>query len=193
LSPLGDHSGVSEPVSVRVDRDADPAVVAPESYEATGGFGIAIRNEGPPTHVHVSFSGDLGRVVTVEEGTHFLEADRALDIDVAADPGADTASGELQIATGYGAEEATVAVTVERPPEVPVDESLTRPASGQRSQDEPTLDAPLWPTLGVAGTVVVLAVALAATIGEGLALLVGGLVVLAGLGVAAWLLRSERP
>ncbi|RBI60939.1 hypothetical protein DMJ13_14450 [halophilic archaeon] len=182
---------MSETLPIDLNRDGLHDVDVPASFEADGSFAVALENHGAPVHVHLRLDDELGEVAELEASNHYVEEGSTRSVGVELHGGL-PASGRLKVVTGYGAESAYVDVNVVEPDErsdaIPVDDDLTTPRrpTTERDDDPGELrrNLPLV-ALGVA------ALALAATAGllvDGLAALFGTLVVLVGVGVAAYFL-----
>jgi len=63
-------------LSVELNGDAVHSIRAPDRFETTGPFAVALENEGRSTHVHLHFDDDLDRVVSVAETNHFVDDER---------------------------------------------------------------------------------------------------------------------
>jgi hypothetical protein len=107
---------VPETLSVHLSRTELHAIESPSSFEATGSFDVEFRNHGRSSRVHCTVDDALADVVTIPETNRMVETDGSLRIPIDVDPVEQPRSGTLEIVTGYGAESATVSLTV-----VPVD------------------------------------------------------------------------
>ena len=180
-----------ETLPIDLNRGGLHDVDAPTSFETDGSFAVALENHGAPVHVHLWLDDELGATAAFEASNHYVEegSTRSVGVELRGDP---PASGRLKVVTGYGAESAYVDVNVteseERSDTIPVDEDLTTP---RRPTTEPDDDPgefqrnlPLV-ALGVAAMGIALTAGLLV---NGLAALFGTLVVLAGVGIAAYFL-----
>ena len=119
-------------LSVELNGDAVHSIRAPDRFEATGPFAVALENEGRSTHVHLHFDDDLDRVVSLAETNHFVDDEAAKHVHVSVADTAEPIRGKLKIVTGYGSETRYVTVQVDPPEdtgpdEVAVDEAFTKP------------------------------------------------------------------
>ncbi|EMA58091.1 DUF7524 family protein [Halorubrum kocurii] len=119
-------------LSVELNGDAVHSIRAPDRFETTGPFAVALENEGRSTHVHLHFDDDLDRVVSLAETNHFVDDEATKHVHVSVADAAEPVRGKLKIVTGYGSETRYVNVRVD-PPEDPVpekvavDEAFTKP------------------------------------------------------------------
>jgi hypothetical protein len=177
---------VTDELPVRINREGRRELDVPGSIEVTGSFDVRFVNHGEALHVHLATSDGLSRVVTVDAGNRHVpgNGERRVRIDVDTDAIAgEAAYGQLDVSTGYGAEERGIDVEVRDPATVrtavDVDDSLASPP-----RDDVTLfDRPELVVLGLGLLAVVLAATTAAVVDSGLAVAGVG-VVLVGLVVA---------
>lgn len=188
---------MSRRLSVRIGHSSAGAVEAPETYETDGSFAVDFDNEDRAVRVHVAPDGDLASVASVADNNQHLESDGTLTVPVAVDATSPT-EGELKIATGYGAEERTVAVTVHpEPDETPVE---ARPSPADAS-GAGSLDGVGTLTSGPGGLpvglvalsgIALLVAVVAAVVVGGPAALFGAGILLVGICAAGWLLLSDE-
>lgn len=179
---------MADTLTVHVNRDGINSVATPDSFTATGGFVLRIENHGEPAHVHLRFDDDLRAVAEPAGTNHFLPGGEANEVSVAVRDGG-TGSGTLAVVTGHGAERSTVAVTVEEPETVAVDDSLRQPRTEPPTRDRPDPTEFLPAVLAALVVVGVVIVALFAD--ESAALALGLLAVAGGAAAAAYLLQSS--
>lgn len=166
--------------------------VAPEAtaLETDRSFRLAFENHGGPVHVHVRPDDALGAVAEPAESQVYVDEGetRTLPVDVS---GNRSVEGELQLATGYGAEETTIDVTItdrrkDGGPTVAVDNSL-----GEKQQVETETGQTAGDGLRefvLAGVGVVVAAAVALAVSDSAAILVGVLALLGGVAAAMYVL-----
>ncbi|ELY52402.1 DUF7524 family protein [Natronococcus jeotgali] len=173
-------------VTVHVNRDSPERLeAATATFETAEPFTLLLEGHDTPTHVHCRLDEELARVASLPQSNYYVEADARTPVPIDVDPSGleDPVQGYLEVSTGYGAESAAIAVTIEPGPDrVEVDESLARPnrsASDGDGSSEPS--RPLFgdressdglsPTalaalaLGGVALALVLALAVAATAG----------------------------
>jgi len=119
-------------LSVELNGDAVHSIGAPDRFEATGPFAVALENEGRSTHVHLHFDDDLDRVVSVDETNHFVDDGATGHVHVSVADVTEPVRGKLKIVTGYGSETRYVNVRIDPPEdtvskEVAVDEAFAKP------------------------------------------------------------------
>lgn len=191
-------------VTVHVNREsADGLETAASAVEVDGSFALRLAGHDAPAHVHCRLAGDLDRIASLAEGNYYVEPDAVTTVPIRVDADAidGPVEGALEVVAGYGAETASIAVTVvPGPPAVDVDDSLTEPAD---TESEPTgIERLLDRLAGVGGlepaTLAVAALGLLAiVVGGATAATIGGPVTAAGLmivlaGVAVALLLLVR-
>lgn len=182
-----------ETLAVHLGRDGRRSLEAPTSFEAHGPFEVALVNHGPAAHVYLQVDDAIARIASVDADNYYVEAEstRTVHVDVA--PADEHVRGELSIATGFGAEDRTVAIDLQAPQSrtVEVDESLATPGSEPPGGGGLRLGSRLSP-LAVGGLAAV-ALALAAgafVFTEDVVVAVGSFVVVAAvLAAAAILIR----
>ncbi|WP_227376424.1 DUF7524 family protein [Haladaptatus halobius] len=175
---------------IHINRDGLHDIEVAQSFEADDSFTVALENHGAPVHAYVHLDDDLSRVASLEATNHYVEDGSTRNVTVTVHDA--PASGKLKIATGYGAETAYVDVDVTEPDErsdsVQVDESLSkpkrRPADPEPEPSELTKNLPL---LVLGGLALVLVIGVGAIV-DGVVAVFGALVVLVGLGAAAYFL-----
>ncbi|MFB6070908.1 MAG: hypothetical protein ABEJ76_07770 [Halanaeroarchaeum sp.] len=98
---------------VHVNRE-DVRSVSPEAdrIEVDGPFDLVLENHGQSTHVHGNVDDALAAVADLPENNWYVESGetRTIPVDVES---LEEVRGHLLLATGYGAEETAVEVTVE--------------------------------------------------------------------------------
>lgn len=184
---------MSRRLPITIGRDSPESIEAPETFRTGGSFGVDLDNQGRAVSVHVAVDDDLATVASVPEHNHHVESGGSLTVPVEVD-GDGEATGSLTLATGYGREDLEVTVTVapesaESTPVAPEGTGGAREApSGESTARSVAEGVPLG-LLGLAGLAVVVALGAAAVVG-GPAGIAGALVVLAGIGVAGWLILA---
>ena len=175
---------------VHVNRESLHSLEVPDRFETDGSFEVLLINHGEPIHVHLHLDDALSGLAALDAPNHHVdrESERAVRVTVHS---RGSTFGRLKIATSYGATTRYVDVDLDEPTEtdepVQVDESLSRPQprdeqtagneSGKTTDTEST-SLPL-PILGLGAAAVVLAVGVAAWVGETVAWLGAVVVVLA--------------
>jgi len=184
-------------LTVELNRERLHDVDVVGSFSASGPFTVDLENHGGAVHVHLHLDDDLSRVASLAGGNHYVEPDATRRVDVSVAQVSEPVTGKLKVVTGHGTETRYVTVTLEPQPlereTVDVDESLAKP---QREDDEsasPALEAvqhvverTSLPVLALAAFAVFVALATVAFVNS-VAVLVGGAMVVAGVGVALWL------
>ena len=179
-----------ETLSVHLNREGPRELdVERAAFETDRSFVLEFVNHGQPLHVHLHPSESLDGVVTPAETQVYVEEGETRRVDVAVPRRSAPTEGTLDVVTGYGAEEATVAVSVtsERKdggPDVAVDDTLA-----EKTTTEPDASASVATVVTpvvLAATVVVVAAAVAVAVPDAGALAVGAAGVLAGVAVAAY-------
>lgn len=152
--------GVPASLPVELNRDRTHEIRVVDSFETDGPFALDLVNEGQSVHVYVNLDDDLSRVATLDGGNRYVESGSTEHVPVSVEPVDEPVTGHLEIATGYGAETADVAVTVQpwedRSSGVEVDEDLATP--GQAETADETSSGPSLPLLALVGVVVAVAV-----------------------------------
>ncbi|MFU8866860.1 hypothetical protein [Natronococcus sp.] len=143
-------------VTVHVNRNSPERLeAATATFETSEPFTLLLEGHDTPTHVHCRLDEELARVASLPQSNYYVEADARTPVPIDVDAGSleESVQGFLEVSTGYGAESAAIAVTVEPGPDrVEVDESLAKP---QRSSTDrsPEPSEPLFGDLGLPGDV----------------------------------------
>ena len=87
------------------------AVEAPETFTVDGPFHLELRNAGGAAHVHVHVSDGLATAVRIEDVNHYVEGGETVRVPVGTVSDR-TATGYLEVVSGYGAERERIEVTV---------------------------------------------------------------------------------
>jgi len=126
---------VPETFAVHLGRQGPRSLEAPDSFEAHGSFEVELVNHGEATHAHLRVDEELGRVATVEGDNPYVPAESTERVRVRVDAADEEVRGRLDVTTGYGQHEASVAVTLVAPvsDSVEVDESLAEPQPREES------------------------------------------------------------
>lgn len=128
----------SLPIDLNRARLHDVAV--PASFEVQGHFEVELRNHGEAVHVHLHLDDELSRIAALDDVNHYVAAGDALSVPVAVRRIDEGVTGRLKVVTGYGAETAHVALTIQpgapRKSRVEVDESLAKPPKRERPQSD---------------------------------------------------------
>lgn len=119
-------------LSVELNGDTVHSIRAPDRFETTGPFAVALENAGRSTHVHLHFDDELDRFVSVDETNHFVDDESTRHVHVSVGDVTEPIRGKLKIVTGYGSNTRYVNVRIDAPEEpvdktVAVDESFARP------------------------------------------------------------------
>lgn len=185
--------------------DVEPVA---DVHETEGSFDVEFHNHGQPVHVHLRLDEALSRVAGVDGQNHYVEDDSALRVPVTVADDAPPVEGTLTVVTGYGKGTEEVSVSLGESDDeaaVDVDECLDRPEGPADPADDGDatggavglpLDRSSLPDLepraavGLVALVVVAvgAAAVAAVAAPGVAVVAGIFAVLAGIGVAGYLL-----
>jgi len=183
---------VTKTLPVHINRDGLHSIEAADaSFEVTGTFSVALKNDGAPVHVHLHLDDELSETATLEANNHFVEGELRM-VAVTVEEGRRPVQGKLKVVTGYGVNTEYVDVSVVEPEatarHVPVDEGLAVP------QPEPAPEPPLQqrirenaPLTLLGGFALLLAVGAALLAGTA-AVLIGVLAVVAGVAAAGYLL-----
>lgn len=159
-------------------------------FETDGSFDVVLKNRGSSLHVHLRLDDDLSQAAKLETANHYVEQDGVHRVRVTVDPNRLPVRGSLEIVTGYGAESerATISITDRQLAEdMPVDEDLSRPRP-QPVEDTQSVDPALLPVV-VLGVVALVIAILAVIYLEGTAVVLGSIIVVLGLVIAAMLYR----
>jgi len=182
---------VPKTLSVHLNRDG-PRELAPEAaaLETDRSFALEFVNHGQPLHVHVHPDETLDGAVTPAETQVYVDEGATRTVDVAVPRAAGPVEGELELVTGYGAEEASVAVSVARErkdggPDVAVDDALSEKEATPEPDATTSVTRVVTPVV-LAAVVVMVAAAAAIAVPDAGALAVGVAGVLAGVAVAAY-------
>ena len=174
-------------LTVHVNRSELYSLALPDAFETGESFDVRLVNHGQSTHVHLHIDDSLSQIAALEATNHHLDADseRRVRVTLTCDG---TARGNLKVVTGYGQTtrlaDVTITETQVAAEPVEVGEDLTKP----KPREEPSLtdrlaDSPY--ALPVAGSAVVVLVALgAAAIFQNALILVAAVLLAVG-GLAA--------
>ncbi|WP_089650156.1 hypothetical protein ABSL23_11315 [Halobacterium sp. NMX12-1] len=184
-----------ERLSVHLNRD-NPRDLQPEaaSLETDRSFVLVFENHGGPIHVHLRLDDALAAVAEPAATQVYVDEGQTRGVEVAIPSDHPPTKGYVELSTGYGAEQARVNVTVtaERKdggPDVAVDDSLAEKSGPDDDGESVALADVALPT-AAAAAVVVVAAALTVSISDSIAMLVGVLALLGGVGVAGYMLRA---
>ncbi|MCU4926690.1 hypothetical protein OB905_11965 [Halobacteria archaeon AArc-dxtr1] len=191
-------SGTAHPIAIDVNRNGGESLAAStDAVSVSGSFDLLLRGHSVPAHAHCRIDGDLDAVASIDHSNHYVKPDERLAIPVTVAEIDDPVTGTLSVSIGYGTETVDVEVTAEPAPSpIDVDETLSTPSREpaestalERVVDDSTIDPA---TLGVVALgVAALGIGLATTAVVGGVVAVAGLLaVLAGVGVAGFLLVS---
>nr|WP_272931419.1 hypothetical protein [Halobacterium noricense] len=182
-------------MSVHLNRD-HPRDLQPEAatLETDRSFVLVFENHGGPIHVHLRLDDGLAAIAEPAATQVYVEDDQTRGVEISIPSDHPPTKGYVELSTGYGAEKARVNVTVttERKdggPDVAVDDSLAEKSEPDEDEDSVALADVALPA-AAATAVVVVAAALTASISDSVAVLVGVLALLGGIGVAAYVLSS---
>ena len=175
---------MADTLTVDLNREGPYEITAPGRFETDGEFTVRLRNHGEPVHVHVRADDTLASVARPEGVNHYVDAETERDVAVLTDDRrGDAVTGTLEVATGHGAEQSAIEVTVLEPgaTDVAVDTSLAEPTPERRG---PTGLEREDVRAGALAALAVLAVAAAMVTDGAIAVAFGVITVLAVLGVA---------
>jgi len=181
---------VPETLSVHLNREGPRELdVERAALETDRSFVLEVVNHGQPLHVHLHPSETLDGVVTPAETQVYVDEGETRRVDVSVPRGSGPVEGALDVVTGYGAEEATISVSVtdERKdggPDVAVDDTLAEKTPTEQSAST-SVTSVATPVV-LAALVVVAAAAVAIAVPDGGALAVGVAGVLVGVAVAVY-------
>jgi len=96
---------------VELNGESVHAVEAPETFTVDGPFHLELRNAGGAAHVHVHVSDGLATAVRIEDVNHYVEGGETVRVPVGTVSDR-TATGYLEVVSGYGAERERIEVTV---------------------------------------------------------------------------------
>lgn len=177
---------------VHLNRDGPHSIgVEPQRFVAGGPFDVVLRNHGAALHVHLHLDDDLSRQATLGAANHYVGESSVRRVRVTVDDPLDPTEGRLKLVTGYGAETEYARLTLDDTTtterQVRVDEALGQPPTTE--PEPPLVDVNDLPVVALGGIALLVAIA-AAVLLDGPATVVGLLIVVVGLAVAAALLRS---
>jgi hypothetical protein len=194
---------VPDTLPVYVNRESLHSLEVPDRFETDDSFEILLINHGEPIHVHLHLDDALSSIASLDAPNHHVdrESERAVRVTLHS-PG--STFGTLKVVTSYGATTRYVDVDIEEPTEndepVQVDESLSQPqpTGEQATTDDggdtadgtsPPFPLPL-PLVALGVVAMVLALGVAAWVGETVAWL-GAVVVVLAVGAGIALALSE--
>jgi hypothetical protein len=173
---------------VDLNRNGHRTVETTDRFATRGPFEVSLRNHGESAHVHLRLDGDLARVARITNGNHFVPSEEQRSVAVDVEPVSEQVSGRLVVATGYGATERTVSVSVDPPrtesASVSVDERRVAetgdggPTTYDRLVEDLKREGAL-PVVGLGVVAVVLALVIALYVGSAVTL-AGSMLVAAG-------------
>lgn len=179
-------------LSIHINRDGLHHIDVAQSFETNDSFTVALKNHGAPIHAHLHLDDDLSEVASLAATNHYVEAEDTCHVAVTVRDA--PAQGKLKVVTGYGAESSYVDVKIHEPDEqrdsIPVDETLStprrrgRPPEPDLTQSNAMENLPLV-LLGLFALLLVVGAGFVADAGVAL---FGALVVMVGLGAAAYFL-----
>jgi hypothetical protein len=184
---------VPDTLSVHLSRTELHAIESPSSFETTGPFEVEFRNHGRSSRVHCTVDDSLDRVLTIPETNRMVNSEDGFRMTVDVGDVDRPVTGELEIVTGYGAESASVTLTVTPPAERSSVESFDDTYGTPSTSTEGGLvpqDRDLQLLVGFAVGAGLLAIIAAVLISDPVVLL-GTLAVIAGIVVAGFLLRHD--
>lgn len=186
-----------EELPVHISREELHALEVPGSFETSGSFDVRLINHGESLHAHLHLDDPLSEVAAIDAGNHYVEGDseRYVRVTVNEDAlGEEPVIGKLKVASGYGATTRWVDVKLRDADDsantVEVGESLAEPQPVE-PESEPLIDSPAIPVL-VLGIVAMLVAAAAAVLIQDPLVIVGALIVLAGVLVGLYFLLRDR-
>jgi hypothetical protein len=173
-------------------QDVEPATGA---FETSGSFEIEFVNHDRAAHVHVHPDDALARAVEIDETNRYVDTDATEVVSVAVTTDQRPIRGALEISTGYGASEIEIDVGIvdDPTPDIPVDDTLGAPSPEPSTESRPLarlLATDDLPVLALGAVALALAVVAATTIADPV-VLVGALVVLAGVATAGYVLLTD--
>ncbi|GAA0289098.1 DUF7524 family protein [Halobacterium noricense] len=184
-----------ERLSVHLNRD-HPRDLQPEaaSLETDRSFVLVFENHGGPVHVHLHLDDALAAVADIAATQVYVDEGETRGVEISIPSDHPPTKGYVELSTGYGAEQARVNVTVtdkrkDGGPDVAVDESLSEKSEPVGDEESVALADVALPT-AAAAAVVVVAAALTLSISDSVAMLIGVLALLGGVGVAAYVLAT---
>ncbi|WP_458206390.1 DUF7524 family protein [Haladaptatus sp. NG-SE-30] len=175
---------------IHINREGLHDIDVAPSFEADDSFTISLENHGAPVHAYVHLDDELSQVATLEATNHYVEAETTRHVNVSVHDW--PSHGKLKVATGYGAETAYIDVDIVEPDgqngTVLVDESLSKPQRRpSETESEPSELIRNLPLLVLGAFALILVIGVGAIV-DGVVAVFGALVILAGLGVAAYFL-----
>ena len=109
------NTDVSESLPVELNGESVHAIEAPEMFTTGGPFHVELRNEGGAVHVHIHLSDGLVQAAQVKNGNHYVESEETVRVPVGTVPER-SATGYLEIVSGYGTERERVEITISSTP-----------------------------------------------------------------------------
>ncbi|GAB6878463.1 hypothetical protein JCM17823_07370 [Halorubrum gandharaense] len=190
-------------LDVELNGDGVHSISAPDRFSTDRPFSIVLTNLGRSTHVHLHLDDQLDAVASLAATNHYVEDESIRRVHVSTDAVSEPVVGKLKVVTGYGSGVEYVDVRIEpRPEEAPdtvvVDESLAKPPEPDpdpslrervASATETAFADGVAPALVFALVAVVVAVVVATLVDSVVVLAGVGLVVVAALAAAMWVLR----
>lgn len=120
-----------------LNRDRPRALDAPAEFTARQPFDVVFENHGDGSNVHLHVDDELSRVLRLTDGNLFVGSDGTGRVRADVASVEEPVSGTLTVSLGYGAQTASIRVTVapyqEPANAVTVDEALGKP---QRTANE---------------------------------------------------------
>jgi hypothetical protein len=179
---------------VHVNRDELHSLEVPPSFEAEGPFDVRLVNHGESLHVHIHLDDGLSRVAHLDAANHYVERDSERFVRVDVDEtalGREPIRGKIKVASAYGAQtrwiDVELAESEEEDEAVRVDDSLATPATPVEEVEPPLLARPELPVLALGGVALLVAL-FTAVFFRNVLVLVGSLIVLAGVLLALYFL-----
>lgn len=83
-----------------------------DRFETADPFRIRVRNHGEPSHVHISFNGELADAVSISEHNHFVKPDNEVLVPIQLIPARVPATGTVEIKLAYGSESGTAEIAL---------------------------------------------------------------------------------
>lgn len=102
-----------------------------DRFETAEPFRIRIQNHGEPSHVHLSFQGELADAVSIPEPNHFVRPEEDTVVPVQLIPARLPTTGQLEVSLAYGSksESVTIDLTDRSVPDRTVSELSTADSS----------------------------------------------------------------
>lgn len=104
-----------ESLPVELNGESVHAIEAPETFTTGGPFHVELQNEGGAVHIHIHLSDGLVRAARIEDGNHYVESEETVRVPIGTVPER-SATGYLEIVSGYGTERERVDVTISSAP-----------------------------------------------------------------------------